>query len=179
MTAMIKRPRVHIAVLAAMVMCHPAGAATHAHAGSTIAQSVSKGALVPAHATGSFDVRITPRPPDDNAAPPSFGRMSIDKHFHGDLDGTSQGTMLTGATDATGARVYVAIERVTGTLRGRTGTFLLMHGGTMTRTAQHLSVTVVPESGTGDLAGLTGKMAITIVDGKHLYDFEYTVGEKP
>lgn len=179
MTAMTKRPRARLAALAAMVMFPLAGTATRAHAGSTIPQSVSKGALVPAHATGSFDVTITPQPPDDNAASPSFGRMSIDKRFQGDLDGTSHGTMLTGATDATGARVYVAIERVTGTVRGRTGTFLLMHGGTMTRTAQHLSVTVVPESGTGDLAGLAGRMAITIVDGKHLYDFEYTVGEKP
>jgi hypothetical protein len=102
--------------------------------------------------------------------------MSIDKQFHGDLEGTGKGEMLTAGTD-TGSAVYVAIERVTGTLQGRSGTFVLVHHGTMTRDAQQLTITVVPDSGTDQLVGLAGAMAINIVDGKHLYDFEYTLAE--
>ena len=85
--------------------------------------------------------------------------------------------MLTAVTDVKGSAVYVAIERVTGTLNGRSGTFVLVHRGTMSRGAQELDVTVVPDSGNHQLTGLAGKMAITIVDGKHLYDFEYTLSE--
>src|SRR5437773_1073780 len=88
-----------------------------------------------------------------------------------------EGEMLTAVTDVKGSAVYVAIERVTGTLNGRSGTFVLVHRGTMSRGAQELDVTVVPDSGNHQLTGLVGKMAITIVDGKHLYDFEYTLSE--
>jgi hypothetical protein len=101
--------------------------------------------------------------------------MSIDKQFHGDLDGAGKGQMLTAGTDVKESGVYVAIERVTGTLQGRSGSFILHHTGIMTRGAPQLSVTVVPDSGTGQLLGLAGKLTITIVDGKHLYDFEYTL----
>ena len=129
------------------------------------------------HARGSFEVKLNPQAPDDTAQGVSLGRMSIEKLFDGDLHGTSKGEMLTAVTDVKGSAVYVAIERVTGTLNGRSGTFVLVHRGMMSRGAQELDVTVVPDSGNHQLTGLAGKMAITIVDGKHLYDFEYTLSE--
>jgi Protein of unknown function (DUF3224) len=104
-----------------------------------------------------------------------LGRMSIDKQFHGELDATSKGEMLTGMTPTKGSAGYVAMERVTGTLKGRNGTFILQHSGTMNRGVPTLSVTVVPDSGTGELAGLTGSMNIIITEGKHSYDFTYTL----
>jgi Protein of unknown function (DUF3224) len=102
--------------------------------------------------------------------------MTIDKHYHGDLEGTGKGQMLTAGTDVKGSGAYVAIERVTGTLRGRAGSFVLQHSGTMTQGVPHLTITVVPDSGTAQLAGIAGKMDIIIAaDGKHSYDFEYTL----
>jgi hypothetical protein len=124
-------------------------------------------------ACGTFAVKLTPEAAEDK----SLGRMSIDKQFHGDLDAASKGQMLSAATDVKGSAGYVAIERVSGTLHGHTGTFVLQHSGTATRGALQLSVTVVPDSGTGQLAGLAGKMAIEVADGKHSYDFEYTLAE--
>jgi hypothetical protein len=105
--------------------------------------------------------------------------MSIDKQFHGDLEATSQGEMLMAGTEVKGSAGYVAMERVTGTLHGRAGAFTLQHSGTMTRGVPQLSVTVVPDSGTGQLVGLAGKMAIKIADGKHFYEFDYTLAEAP
>jgi len=105
--------------------------------------------------------------------------MSIDKQFQGDLEATSQGEMLTAGTAVQGSAGYVAIERVSGTLHGRRGTFILQHSGTMTRGAPQLAVTVVPDSGTGELAGLSGRMTITIADGKHSYELEYALAETP
>ena len=127
------------------------------------------------HARGSFEVQINPQM-EDKAEGSTLGRMSLDKQFQGDLEATGKGEMLTAGTD-TGSAVYVAIERVTGTLHGRSGSFALMHIGTMTRDAQQLTITVVPDSGAGQLVGLAGKLAITIVDGQHFYDFEYTLAE--
>ena len=134
-----------------------------------------KGAAVTHHAKGTFEVKLTPQGPDDKTADPTLSRMTIDKQFHGDLEGTSKGQMLTAGTDVKGSAGYVAIEKVTGTLNGRTGTFILQHTGTMDRGKPQLSITVVPDSGTGQLKGLTGKMAIIITDGKHSYEFEYTL----
>ena len=131
------------------------------------------------HARGSFDVKLTQQPMALNAAADALGRLSIEKQFHGDLEATSRGEMLTATTDVKGSAGYVAVERVSGTLRGRQGTFALQHSGTMTRGAPQLTVTVVPDSGTGQLAGLSGKMAITITDGKHSYDFEYMLAAIP
>ncbi|MGH9882268.1 MAG: DUF3224 domain-containing protein [Pyrinomonadaceae bacterium] len=125
-------------------------------------------------ASGTFEVKLNPQESDDN-----LGRMSIDKQLHGDLEATSKGEMLTAVTAVQGSAGYVAIERVSGKLHGRTGTFVLQHSGTMTRGTPHLSVTVVPDSGTGQLVGLAGKMDIKIADGKHSYDFEYTLAETP
>jgi len=132
------------------------------------------------HASGTFEVKITPQKPDNKEADGAeLGRMSIDKRFSGSLDATSRGEMLSAMTDVKGSAGYVAIERVSGTLHGRKGTFVLQHSGTMTRGAAELSVTVVPDSGTGDLAGLAGKMTIKIDAGKHFYEFNYTLLETP
>ena len=101
--------------------------------------------------------------------------MTIDKQFHGDLEATSKGEMLTVGTAIKNTAVYVAVERVSGTLHGKTGTFALHHTGVMNRGAASLAITVVPDSGTGELAGLTGTMSIEIVNGKHSYVFEYAL----
>ncbi len=130
-------------------------------------------------ASGSFDVKVIPQGAPDSAAGIALGRMSIDKQFHGALEGTSKGEMLTAMSDGTGAAAYVAIERVTGTLDGRGGSFVLMHNGTMTRDSRQLVVTVGPASGTDQLVGLTGSLAINIVDGKHFYEFDYTLPTSP
>jgi hypothetical protein len=129
------------------------------------------------HARGTFDVKLSPQPPDDKAADSAVGRYLIEKQFQGDLEGTSRGQMLGANTTVETSKGYVALEQVTATLDGRRGTFVLQHSGTMTRGALQLSVSVVPDSGTGELAGLTGKMEIKIEGGKHYYDFEYTLGD--
>jgi hypothetical protein len=132
-----------------------------------------------AHATGPFEVKVTPLPPEEKVGDPSIGRMSLDKQFHGDLEGTSKGQMLAAMSDVKGSGAYVAIERVTATLHTasgpRTGTFALQHTGTMTRGTPHLTITVVPDSGTAQLNGLAGHLTINIADGNHSYDFEYTL----
>ena len=128
-------------------------------------------------ASGSFDVKLGPQSLSHSEADPLLGRMSIAKQFHGELEGTSQGEMLSAMTPVKGSAGYVAIERVSGTLHDRSGSFVLQHSGTMTRGAPQLSVTVVPDSGTGELAGLVGRMAIDITDGKHSYTFDYTLGD--
>jgi hypothetical protein len=137
--------------------------------------TAQKGEPMATHASGTFEVKLNPQPQDDKVGDPTVGRMSIEKQFHGDLEATSKGQMLTAMTDVKGSAGYVAIERVAGTLHGRSGTFALQHTGTMTRGAPQLSVTVVPDSGTGQLVGLVGKMEIKITDGKHFYEFEYTL----
>jgi len=127
------------------------------------------------HASGTFDVKVTPQAPDEKVGDPTVGRMALDKQFHGDLEATSKGQMLVTGTEVEGSAGYVAMERVIGTLHGRKGTFALQHTGTMNRGAPQLSVAVVPDSGTGELVGLAGKMTINIVDKKHLWEFEYTL----
>jgi hypothetical protein len=129
------------------------------------------------HASGTFEVKLTPQPAD--GAAPGVGRMSIDKQFHGGLEAASYGQMLTAATSVKGSAGYVAIEQVTGSLHGRGGAFVLQHSGTMTRGAPYLIVSVVPDSGSGELAGLAGTMVIAIADGEYSYDFEYTLSETP
>ncbi len=119
------------------------------------------------HATGTFDVKLTPQPDE------VIARMTIDKQFRGDLEGTSEGQMLAFMTAIQGSAGYVAMERVTGTLGGRRGSFVLQHNGTMDRGTPSLSVTVVPDSGTEELAGLTGTMNIIIDGGKHSWELDY------
>ena len=129
------------------------------------------------HAKGPFEVKMTPMPPDDPAETDPVGRFSIDKQFHGDLEAHSKVQMLAFSTSVKGSAGYVAMEKVSGTLKGATGTFVLQHSGTMTRGTPTMSVTVVPDSGTGQLVGLTGKMEIIITEGKHSYDFEYSLSK--
>ena len=127
-------------------------------------------------AAGTFDVTLTPMAPDAGAEDAGIGRMSLSKHFHGDLAGTSVGQMVAAMTAVKGSAGYVAMEKVTGALHGRSGTFVLQHNGTMTRGEPQLSVTVVPDSGTGELAGLAGTLAILIEGKNHSYEFDYTLG---
>lgn len=127
------------------------------------------------HATGTFDVKLSPFAPDAYTEGTLLARLSIDKRFHGDLEATSQGQMLSAGTAVEGSAGYVALERVTGTLAGRRGSFVLQHYGLMNRGAPHLTITVVPDSGTGELVGLAGVMTIHIADGAHSYAFEYTL----
>ena len=124
-------------------------------------------------ARGTFEVKLNPL--SAHHADAKLGRMSIDKQFHGDLEGTSQGEMLSAMTDVKGSAGYVAIERVSATLNGRHGTFVLQHNATMNRGVPSLSVTVVPDSGTGALAGLAGDFKIIVADGKHSYEFSYAL----
>ncbi|MFY9826764.1 MAG: DUF3224 domain-containing protein [Thermoanaerobaculia bacterium] len=128
------------------------------------------------HAAGPFDVKVTPLPLAGPSEDTTLGRMSIEKQFHGDLEATGAGQMLTASTEVKGSGVYVAIERVTGKLKGRTGTFALYHRGVMVRGEPQLEVTVVPDSGTGELAGLAGTLRIVIAEGgKHSYELDYTL----
>ena len=126
-------------------------------------------------AHGTFDVALVAQPTD--AKP--LGRMAIEKQFYGDLEATSRGEMLSAMGGEKGSAGYVALEHVSGKLRGRKGSFVLQHSGTLTRGAQQLSVTVVPDSGTDELTGLAGSMVIIIADGQHSYDFNYTLGATP
>ena len=141
----------------------------------TSAQSPNpKEASMPTHATGPFDVKVTPQ--DDKSDDPLMGRMMLDKQYHGDLEGIGKGQMLTAGSAQKGFGAYVAIEKVTGTLNGRTGSFMLQHTGTMKNNVPQLMIIVVPESGTGQLEGIAGTMTIKIAPtGKHSYDFEYTL----
>jgi hypothetical protein len=131
-------------------------------------------------ATGTFDVKASPLPAYDTTPGSMLGRLSLDKQFHGDLDATSKGEMLSAGTSVKNSAGYVAIERVSGTLKGRRGEFVLQHTGTMNRGAPLLSVTVVPDSATDQLVGLTGSLAIIIApDGKHSYEFDYMLPDAP
>lgn len=128
-------------------------------------------------ARGTFDVKINPLTTYENAEGSPLGRLSIDKQFKGDLEATSKGEMLSAGGQVKGSAGYVAIERVRGTLQGRQGSFILQHSGRMTRGAPELTITVVPDSGTDELTGLAGTMAIIIDSGKHFYEMTYTLGE--
>ena len=127
------------------------------------------------HARGEFDVKMAPLASEEHADGNSTGRYALDKRYHGALDAAAKGEMLTGGTAVKGSAGYVAIERVEGTLDGRRGSFLLQHLGRMGRGTQELTITVVPDSGTGELAGLSGQLTIEIESGKHRYAFVYTL----
>ena len=144
-------------------------------AGAAAGGEGRKGAAMSEHAKGTFEVKVTPASHDaqDRVA---AGRLALAKTFQGDLVGTGKGEMWTADTTAEGSGGYVAIEKVSGTLRGRRGSFTLLHQGTMRRGGDFkLNIVVVPDSGTDQLQGLSGTMAITIADGKHSYDFDYTL----
>ena len=126
------------------------------------------------HASGTFEVKLVPQP-SDNPAAPLLARLLLDKQFHGELEATSKGQMLSAGTATKGSAGYVAIEQVEGALQGRRGSFVLQHNGVMTRGDGKLTVAVVPDSGTGDLVGLAGTMTIRIESGKHYYGVDYTL----
>jgi hypothetical protein len=123
-------------------------------------------------ASGRFEVGIT-RESEDASESTTLARSRLDKRYHGGLDANATGEMLTAVTATQGSAGYVAIERVTGSLDGRAGSFVLQHSGRMSRGAQHLDLFVVPDSGSGALTGLEGRMRIRIEDGQHFYDLEY------
>jgi hypothetical protein len=132
------------------------------------------------HASGAFEVRMQPVPADTaDAADPvpgiTLGRMHLDKRYEGDLQATARGQMLSALTATAGSAGYVAIEQVSGTLHGRSGSFVLQHSGLMNRGDKQLLITVVPDSGTGELAGLAGRLDIRITEGRHFYAFDYSL----
>ena len=159
-----------ISRLAVILLCAVAVCLAQAQ---TAAPAAAAKEMKVAHATGTFEVKLNPQ-----ASDPPLGKMSFDKQFHGGLDGTSKGEMLSAGSGAQGSSGgYVALEQFTGTLNGRSGSFILQHSTTMTRGVPQLSITVVPDSGTGELTGLTGSMSIQIEDGRHRYQFDYSLGE--
>ncbi len=131
------------------------------------------------HANGTFEIQFVPQ--KDSEA--EFGRMIMHKQFHGGLEGTSNGQMLSVRTAVEGSAGYVAMERFTGMLDGRSGSFVLQHSGTMARGTAHLNLSILPDSGTGALTGLSGTMKIEQASGRHTYSFDYEIpsqtGEKP
>jgi hypothetical protein len=131
------------------------------------------------HLSGSFDVTLAPHEPSAAALGSipgaTFGARRLDKRYHGPLQAEGQGLMLSAVTATAGSAGYVALERVDGTLLGRAGSFVLQHAGLMNRGAPQLVIDVVPDSATGALAGLAGRMAIRIEDGRHCYDFDITL----
>jgi hypothetical protein len=178
--SMNNRPRAATGIITTIAIGITFAAHTRTQLHSLIQSAVQQGAAVTKHASGTFDVKLVPQPPDDKAEGATLSHLSIDKQFHGDLEATAKGQMLTAVTDVKGSAGYVAIERITGTLNGRTGTFVLQHSGIMAHGTYQQTVTVVPDSGTGQLAGITGKMTGTIdAAGKHSYDLEYTLPVAP
>jgi hypothetical protein len=150
-------------------------AITDAHSQTPSTNQLQEASTMTQHATGPFDVKITPQA-EDKAEGAAMGRMGLQKTFHGDLVATSHGEMLTAMGQVEGSAVYVAMERVKGRLHGRSGTFALAHLGTMTRGAQQLTINIVPDSGTDQLKGIVGSMTIKIEPGgKHFYDLSYSL----
>ncbi|QVN23013.1 DUF3224 domain-containing protein [Burkholderia pyrrocinia] len=130
-------------------------------------------------ANGPFEVKLNPESLSSVAENTGLGRMSLDKQFHGDLEAVSHGEMLAFRTTVQGSAGYVAMETVQGTLGGRQGSFVLQHSSTLTRGQPKQSITVVPDSGTGELQGLSGSMIINIDNGQHSYTFDYELPEAP
>ena len=161
-----------LALLVGLTLCAPAVSA-RADDGAT-----STGREVTMIARGTFDVKATPLPKDDEAGGP-FDRLLLDKQFHGDLVATSKGQMLAAGTAVEGSAGYVAFELVSGALNGQRGTFILQHKGTMRKGVYAMSITVVPDSGTDALTGIAGTMTIIIEGGKHSYEFDYTLQASP
>ena len=163
------------AAAAGVLLSLGTAAAAGAQGGSPAPAAPHRESVVTNHASGTFEVKLNPQAPEENVGDPTIGRMSLDKQFHGDIEGTSKGQMLTAGATVKDSGAYVAVERITGTLHGKRGSFVVHHTGVMTRGAPHLTITVVPDSGTGELAGLSGTMTITIAEGRHFYEFDYTM----
>jgi hypothetical protein len=163
-------------LLASTTLCACLGVSLQAAAQAPASKPLRKDPILTRHAEGTFDVKTTPLPADDQTG---AGRYALDKQFHGDLEATSKGLMLGAGDPAKGAAGYVAMERVTGALHGHTGSFSLQHMGTMDQGKFQLTVIVAPGSGSGELTGITGTMTITNTAGKHSYTFEYTLPAAP
>ena len=133
--------------------------------------------MIARHATGAFDVTVTPLLAEAGIGDESIGRMALSKRFHGDLQASALGQMLATRTPTPGSAAYVALDRVTGTLHGRTGSFSLQHSGTMDRGAPTLDILIVPDSGTEQLAGISGRLRIRIDEGRHFYELDYELPE--
>ena len=171
------RTRVRVMVAIGLSLCF--GSWAKAQEPSAVPKPTQEGTTMTSRASGVFDVKLAPQPADDKVGDPTVGRMALDKQYHGDLEATGKGQMLATMTEVKGSAGYVAMERVSGTLKGRTGSFSLQHSGTMNRGVPELIITVVPDSGTGQLVGISGKLKINIVEGKHFYEFDYTLPEAP
>jgi hypothetical protein len=169
--------RVVFCIIAGLGLCF--SIAQYSSADIPRSSTGQKEAVVPHDVSGSFDVKLTPQQPEPAIADSGIGRMLLEKQYHGGLEATSKGQMLWFGDPAKGSAGLVAIERVTGTLAGRSGSFALQHSSSMNRGAMQISVTVVPESGTDQLTGLAGSMTIQIENGKHSYQFDYTLPEAP
>ena len=167
--------RMNIGIIALLILSGWFPMPTLISAQDSHSQTTAKDGPFSMHAEGTFDVKNAPLPADEALAGTAIGRYGLDKQFQGDLEAASKGEMLGAGNPATGTAGYVAIEQVTGSLHGRTGTFALQHCGTMVDNKFELIVKVVPGSGTGDLTGITGTMTIRIVSGKHSYQFDYTL----
>jgi hypothetical protein len=143
---------------------------------STGADMAHGDGAAPLHAVGSFDVKVAPQAPDNEPARAAgFGRMSLDKQFHGDIEGTGKGEMLA-AGDGKTSGGYVALEKITGTIKGRKGSFVMIHRALMVNgEPREWTIDIVPDSGTDDLKGVAGSMKIIIANGKHTYDLTYTL----
>lgn len=172
---MITSSRAKLAIVMAGVLAGTVGAPTPVRSRVPIEESASRGASMKHHATGPFEVQLIPQKADNPYAEGAgIGRLALDKRFHGALEATSQGEMIAFRTSIADSAGYVALERVTGTLDGRAGSFVLQHSSTMHRGVATQSITVVPDSGTDALTGLSGAMTITIAaGGAHSYAFDY------
>jgi hypothetical protein len=156
----------------AWILSQPSAMQVHAQTAAT-----AKGEVAMHQVSGPFEVKMAPQKADNpQAEGAGLGRMSIDKQFHGALEATSQGEMLSVMDRDKGSGGYVALERVTGTLEGKSGSFVLQHNATMNRGVAEMTILVVPDSGTGELIGISGSMKMRIeTGGKHFYDFDYTL----
>lgn len=157
-------------------VCLVLGLSAYANAQAHALDSTKQEATMTIHAGGPFEVKVNPLDAYNQDAGANLSRMSIDKQFHGDLEATGKGEMFATGSSAKGSSGgYVALEKVTGTLHGRSGSFVLQHNATMTRGVPYMNIVVVPDSGSGALSGLAGKMTIIIADGKHSYAFDYSL----
>ncbi len=162
-----------LSAITPMAQVTTAGAVAHAAFHS---QSME---LATMHARGTFEVQISPLPVDAYTDAATLGRMTIDKQFSGDIVGTGKGQMLTGMGTVKGSAAYSAIEKFTGTVAGKKGSFVMQHTGIVTRGVQSLVITIVPDSGTDELTGISGTLMIIIEGKQHSYDLEYTLPAAP
>jgi hypothetical protein len=160
----------------AAILCLSLGAGGTVRAQTPAKEPASKGTAMTQHATGTFEVKVQPLPADEKVPGLTVGRYRFDKEWKGDFDGTSKGEMMGTDTGVEGSAGYVAVEQMTGALKGRSGSFTLIHQSTMQKNANFdMNIKVVPDSGKGELAGITGTLKIIIGGGKHSYEFDYTL----